>query len=139
MTAYKEVFIGYKFTWEDKNILNKNLWSISQALIDAWYNYFHSLHLEEYFRSQKMTPEQIYDFCENRLEKSDIFLAFINSQTPSKWMKQELEKAVEFKKKIILAIKTWLSWYDDYFEKAHKIIHFTTLSHLNQILKETNL
>jgi hypothetical protein len=45
---------------------------------------FCSLWLEDFFSENNMTVDEIYEYCNNRLGESDIFLAFIKSEEESK-------------------------------------------------------
>jgi len=128
-----EAFLSYRFTGEDPVELDSILWKIRKSLSNIWLETFCSLWLEDFFRQNKMTADQIYCYCNNRLSESDIFLAFIKSEEESKWMKMELEEALRLNKKIVLAIKEWLN-HDNFRTNASKIIEFRTYDEIYEIL-----
>lgn len=128
-----EVFLSYRYTWEDPQKLEVVLMNIKNALATKGLSTFCSIWLDDFFAANHMTAEQIYTFCVQRLEKSDVFLAFIQSEAESKWMKMELEEAQRLNKKIILAIKEWLD-HLAFRTQAYKIVEYKTLEELYALL-----
>ncbi len=124
-----EAFISYRFTWEDPQELKSVLWRINDAFAMLGMSTFCSLHLEQFFRDNNMNAEEIYEYCNRRLEHSDILFAFIKSEHESKGMNLELDEAIKLNKKVILAIKEWLD-YPRFRTHAISVIEFQTIDHL---------
>lgn len=133
-----EVFISYRFTGENLIELDTILWNIRDSLSKIGLDTFCSLWLEEYFRENNMSVDEIYDYCTNRLSGSDIFFAFIKSEEESRWMKMELDEAIKLNKKVVVAIKQWLN-HDIFRTNASKIIEYKTYEDLYNLLNSPNL
>jgi hypothetical protein len=129
-----QIFLSYRFTGENISELKKTLNNITNILEKNEHEVFCSINLEEEFRRKKLTTEEIYSFCTNKLCDTDIFLAFIKSEDPSYGMKLELEKAIELKKKIILIIKKDLD-FSEFRKNAEKIIEYDTYKDLLDKIK----
>ncbi|MCT4616704.1 MAG: hypothetical protein N4A38_00670 [Candidatus Gracilibacteria bacterium] len=98
-------FLSHKFTGLKYEDINKDLSYIRDELFPSNSEYFCSLWMQEFFEKNNMSEDDIYKYCLEEQEKSNIFIAYITSDKMSKGMQLELDKAVELKQKIILIIK----------------------------------
>jgi len=120
-------FLSHKFTGLDYNDINNDLSYIKNNLIPKDSEYFCSLWMQDFFKKNNMTDNDIYDYCLIKQENSDIFLAYIVDKNPSKWMQLELDKAIKLNQKIIVIIKENLAGYPvfaDFIDYADKLIFF---------------
>jgi len=133
-----KIFISYRFTGEDINELRTILARISDALELRSNEVFCSLFLEDFFRNNGFSADDIYAYCLEQLEAHEIVVFFIKSPNASKGMELELEHAISSRKKIVLAIQKQLI-FNEFRQAAHSVIEYDELSDLFCILKEMNL
>lgn len=130
-----KVFLSYRFTGENPEVLKETIHNICASLEKVGYNHFCSFWKGDFFNENKFTHKQILDYALNELEKSDIYLAFIKSKDKSEGMLIEAGYALAKKKKIYLAIKKGIRTAF-MREIADKIIEFGTLEELYKKLKK---
>ena len=130
-----KIFISYRFTGENLSELKSILGKINEILKSKGHDIFCSLNEEEYFKSRKLTVDEIYEYCNQKLEEYDTILFFIKSEEKSKGMEMELEKAIKHNKRIIVAIKKNI-YFSRFCENAHEIIKYTDLENLYALLSK---
>jgi len=133
-----KIFVAYRFTGEDIIELENVLSKIKNILEAKGANIFCSLFLEEHFKNEGFSSQEVYDYCSKQLLKHDIILFFIKSGEKSKGMLIELEEAIKNNKKIILTIRKNLH-FAEFRQAAHQIIEFDELSNLYDLLSESEL
>lgn len=133
-----EVFIAYKFTGEDIVKLWDTIKKVSESIKKTWNSVFNSFELLDYFAQNKMSVDEIYEYCTNRLDKSDIIIALIWSDDESKWMILELERSKNLNKKIIFFIQKDLT-NKSLLSFATKIIEFDKIEDIYEMLSDKNL
>jgi len=133
-----EVFIAYKFTGEDIIKLWDTIKKISELIKKTWNSVFNSFELLDYFAQNKMSVDEIYEYCTNRLDKSDMIIALIWSDDESKWMILELERAKKLNKKIVVFIQKYLA-NKSLLSFATKIIEFDKMEDIYEMLSDKNL
>jgi uncharacterized protein YqgQ len=131
-----KIFVAYRFTGEDINELEIILSRIKSILESKGGDIFCSLFLEEHFKNEGFSSQEIYDYCSQQLKKHGIILFFIKSEDKSKGMEIELEEAIKNNKKIILVIRKNLH-FAKFRNAAHQTIEFNELSDLYDLLAKT--
>lgn len=129
-----EIFLSYRFSGECPKHLEDVMGNITKSLNSRNYQVFCSLGLEEEFQNKQMTSDEIYAYCSQRQENSDIFMPIIKSEHPSSGMVMELEKAIELNQKNILLIQQDLE-FPQFREAAQQIIEYQTLPDLYKTLE----
>jgi len=117
----KRIFLSFKFTGEDYDELDDFLTKASQALVKNNNAVFCSLWLEELFQQKKMSAEQIYEYCINKLAQNDVFLAFIRKEEESRGMLLELDEAIRQGKKVILFIKKGINGHQKFRSFSNEV------------------
>lgn len=132
-------FLSYKFSGVDFDELQTILPQIELALQELWLDVFCSIYLEPMLREQKMTYDEILDFCLKKQEDASIFFAFINHEQESHGMSQELANAIKLQQKIVLWIRRWLDY--GLFRQAalQRVIEFDTVDELCALLSNNGL
>lgn len=97
-----DVFLSFRFTGENHDILNYRLTRLKQIFEKFGLNVFCSFFLEDYFQENNFTTDEIYQFCEDQVLSSDIVFFFFTSHNHSNGMKKELRQALISEKKIIM-------------------------------------
>jgi hypothetical protein len=133
-----KIFVAYRYTGEDISKLEKILSKIKNILEKKGNDIFCSLFFNEHFESKKMSTNDVYKFCLEQLISHDLILFFIKSEEKSHGMELELRKAIEHKKKIVVAIQKNLC-FSEYRIRASKIIEFDDLPNLFNLLKTIDL
>ena len=128
-----KIFLSYRFTGEDQQELSKMLGMILEILESAGHSVFCSFSLEDYFREQEWSVEEIYAYCLAEQEKCDIVLAIVKSEDRSRGMEVELEHARTLNQKCVLAIRKELG-LPRFREQASYIFEYTNLNDLCQQL-----
>lgn len=129
-----KIFLAYRFTGEDPIVLEQTLSQIKMTLESAGHSVFCSFWDEQHFHDNNFSNKQILEYVLEKLNSSDICLAFIKSTEKSEGMLLEAGYAFAQKKPIWVAIKngvktTFLT------ELAEKVIDFETLDELCQKLE----
>ncbi|MFH1211550.1 MAG: nucleoside 2-deoxyribosyltransferase [Candidatus Woesearchaeota archaeon] len=124
-----KVFLSYRFSGEDPEVLRKTIQSICESLKKAGHDPFCSFWEGDFFKENKYSNKQILQHALKELENSDIYLAFIKSEDKSEGMLIEAGYALAKGKKFYLAIKkgvhtTFIK------ELADTIIEFENLEEL---------
>ena len=128
------IFLAYRFTGENHEELGKILGNIRDSLQNAGHTVFCTFWLEDYFREMNFSLDQRYEYGLKKIDESDIFLAFVKSPHSSKGMVMESGRAVERKKRYVLAIKKGLD-FPKFRSAAHQIIEYGEFSELYSKLK----
>lgn len=129
-----KIFISFRFTGEDVEILKITLDKIKEIFESRGHDIFCSLYEDDFFKSKNFSVDEIYDYCNQKLKDYETILFFIKSSEPSKGMEMELDRAIKHNKKIIIAIQKNLN-FTKFRTNAHKIIEYTDLEHLYTLLK----
>jgi hypothetical protein len=132
-----KIFISYRFTGEDKKILEVILGNITKTLKSKRYDFFCSFYKENYFKEQNFSRNQRYEYYIQKLKDCEIILFFIKSSDDSEGMKIELDQAIKHDKKIVIAIQKNLS-FTNFRKNAHDIIEYRNLEHFYKILETYN-
>ncbi len=90
-----KIFLSHRYTGEDITSLTIALRIITDTLESLGHAVFCSLWLIPYFEEQKMTADDNYAYCLEAMHGSDYMLAYIQSDSESKGMIMELDRAVE--------------------------------------------
>ncbi|MBU0898322.1 MAG: toll/interleukin-1 receptor domain-containing protein [Nanoarchaeota archaeon] len=128
------IFLSYRFTGEDSKELEEILTNIRDSLQSAGHSVFCSFWLDNIFRGKNFTTEQIYEYGLQKVDESEVFLAFVKSAYPSKGMNIESERAIEKNKRYILVIKEGLE-FPEFRYAAHQVIEYEQLDNLYSKLK----
>jgi hypothetical protein len=137
LKVMSKIFISYRFTGENIILLEDVLSNIKASLEDTGNSVFCSYFLENFFQNKHFSTRKIYEYCEDELKKSEFFFAFIKSKEQSKGMFNESNLAHKLGKKYVLAIPPNLD-FDDFREKADKIIEYDSYNELYFSLRQDN-
>lgn len=137
MKKNKKIFISYRFSGEDLKTLHEIMDNITRIIQTKGYNFFCSLYHEEYFKEQKLSKAQRYEYYKQNVKDSDIILFFIKSEHKSGGMEFELGQATLHKKEIILAINEKLD-FQDFRKNANDTIKYNNLKEFYEILDQYN-
>lgn len=95
-----KIFLSYKQTWVDSDILSFELWLIREFLNELWHEvYIYFLDEEE-----EDTPTDIILKVKHQIKKADLVIWYINYPEKSEWELIELWIAEALNKKILLLI-----------------------------------
>lgn len=122
-----KIFLSYKQSWVDSNILKKELSYFKDKIQEKWDNIF-IYYLDKEFENKN----DILITVKEEIRKSDIFLCFINHAELSEWMLLELWIAYSLNKRIILLVND--SFKDEYFlsfQATTEIIYFDEIENLD--------
>ena len=129
----KKVFISYRFVGEDIKVLEIIMSRILKILEIKGYNTFCSLYKENYLKKNYKSKAERYDYYKQNIKDSDIILFFIKSKDKSGGMEFELEQAINYEKKRILAIQEDLK-FPNFRDKANDIMEYKNLEQFYKIL-----
>lgn len=129
------IFLSYRFTGEDPDILHQTLIPICANLSQAGHDVYCSL-FDPTCRSNNV--DEIYTHCLEKLSEHETLLAFVNSSSQSKGIELEIDFAQKAGKKVILAIHT-TALYPKVRQAAHEIIEFQHVSQLLEVLPALEL
>ncbi len=129
-----KIFISYRFTGEDMKALEVVLGNITKTLKSRRYDFFCSFYKEDYFKKQKFSRDQRYEYYIQNLKDCEIILFFIKSNDYSEGMETELDQAIKHDKKIVVAIQKNLG-FTNFRKNAHDIIEYRNLEHFYKILE----
>lgn len=138
MSEPKTIFLSYRFTGEDINELTETLGKILAALRSVGHTVYCSIEDEKWFRENHRTNKEILKHALERLDKSDIILAFVKSDQKSEGMLLEVGYMIARGKSFSLALKhgiktTFLA------ELAEPLIEFDSIDDLCDKLTKVNL
>lgn len=138
MSEPKTIFLSYRFTGEDINELTEMLGKILAALRSVGHTVYCSIEDEKWFRENHRTNKEILKHALERLDKSDIILAFVKSDQKSEGMLLEVGYMMARGKSFSLALKrgtktTFLA------ELAEPLIVFDSIDDLCDKLTKVNL
>ena len=138
MNEPKTIFLSYKFTGEDINELTETLGKILSALRSVGHTVYCSIEDEKWFRENHRTNKEILKHALERLDKSDIILAFVKSDQKSEGMLLEIGYMMAKGRSFALALKretktTFLA------ELAEPLIEFDSIDDLCDKLTKVNL
>lgn len=124
-----KIFVSYRFTGENPDILKEEMTSIRETLEKNGNQVSCSFWTEKVFREEKYSNKQILEHALKELEGADIMFVYIKSDQKSEGMLLEIGYALHLKKKIILAIKkdTKTTFVR---EMSDKVIEFTKFNDL---------
>lgn len=138
MSEPKTIFLSYRFTGEDINELTETLGKILSALRSVGHTIYCSIEDEKWFRENNRTNKETLKHALERLDKSDIILAFVKSDQKSEGMLVEIGYMLAKGKPFALALRrgtktTFLA------ELAEPLIEFDSIDDLCDKLTKVNL
>ena len=125
----KKIFVAYRFTGEDLDILQRNLDQIKRALEARGLEAHCTIADEQSYRALNLTVKQILDNALQQLDACDLVFAFVNSASRSEGMLIELGYAFAKSKPIILAARKGVNVHSS-TAVAHRIIEFDSMNNL---------
>ena len=138
MNEPKTIFLSYRFTGEDINELTETLGKVLLTLRSVGHTVYCSIEDEKWFRENHRTNKEILKHALERLDKSDVILAFVKSDQKSEGMLLEVGYMMAKGKSFALALKretktTFLA------ELAEPLIEFDSIDDLCDKLTKVNL
>ena len=138
MNEPKTIFLSYGFTGEDINELTETLSKVLLTLRSVGHTVYCSIEDEKWFRENHRTNKEILKHALERLDKSDVILAFVKSDQKSEGMLLEVGYMMAKGKSFALALKretktTFLA------ELAEPLIEFDSIDDLCDKLTRVNL
>ena len=130
-----KIFLSHRYTGEDITSLTIALRIITDTLESLGHAVFCSLWLIPYFEEQKMTADDNYAYCLEAMHGSDYMLAYIQSDSESKGMIMELDRAVEMWLPIILVIKRWLG-HEQFRAVAGEVVEFERVDEIGERIRK---
>lgn len=124
-----KIFLSYRFTGEDPEELKIVIENICKSLEKSGNEVYCSFFDGEYYKKNKFTNRQILEHTLNKLNQSDVYLAFIKSDQKSEGMLIEAGYAIANRKKIVLAIKKGIKTTFMH-QMADKLIEFHDLNEI---------
>lgn len=134
----KTIYLCYRFTGEDINELMETLGKILSSLRSVGHTVYCSIEDEKWFKENHKTNKEILNHALERLDKSDVILAFVRSDQKSEGMLLEIGYMIAKGKSFALALKreiktTFLA------ELANPLIEFDSVDDLCDKLIKVNL
>ena len=133
-----KIFLAYRYSGEDPDEVRRFLSVVQDSLEESGHYVFCSIRLEDVFRDNGFSSEQIYEYCTQRMEKCDTLLSLVRSSTRSKGMEVETSKAKELGIKHISAVRQG-EQYPEITSEADRVIFFNNRSHLSEQLKSLKI
>ena len=138
MNEPKTIFLSYRFAGEDINELTETLSKVLLTLRSVGHTVYCSIEDEKWFRENHRTNKEILKHALERLDKSDVILAFVKSDQKSEGMLLEVGYMMAKGKSFALALKretktTFLA------ELAEPLIEFDSIDDLCDKLTRVNL
>lgn len=130
----KNIFLSFRFTGEDPNEVEHTMGTLKSIIEENGHTVFCSFFQKEVFEQNEMAISDIYEYCLQKQEESNIVIAFIKSSEPSYGINIELQKAMDLNQKFILLIKEGLA-FSDFRSAADQIIEYKVLPELYKRLK----
>ncbi len=122
-----DVFISYQYSGIHPGLRKQVIDGVTRELKDQGQSYYCSLDDEEFFRSKRMSNEEIYAYCLDKQKKCDrILFVFIAGSVESAGMKKELDLAQEIDQKPGLrfnpgiGLRDWMKPYFVYTDQQNK-------------------
>ena len=128
------IFLSHRFHGEDQKELEYILGGMKESLESANHVVTCSLFMSDFFKLQKFTTNDIYDYMLKIQKECDVFMPVIWSTNQSKGMKLESDLAVKLRQRYILVRKEGVI-IPEYVEASHKIITFSNYEQLFRDLK----
>ena len=128
------IFISYRFTGEYPSELDFILGNMKSSLESAGHAVVCSFYLEDFFKQNRFDTDQIYTYMLKKQQECSVFMAFIKSETKSKGMVLESNRAVELKQRYVLVYKNGL-YLPEFHERAQEKIEFSDYEKLFSSLK----
>ncbi|MFO0763916.1 MAG: hypothetical protein U0518_03610 [Candidatus Gracilibacteria bacterium] len=130
-----KIFLSHRYTGEDIPSLTIALRTITDTLESLGHIVFCSLWLIPYFEEQHMTADDNYAYCLKAMQGSDLMIAYIQSETESKGMILELERAQEMGLPIVLVIKQGLG-HERFRSVAREVVEFECVEEIGRSVRE---
>lgn len=105
MEGTKRIFLAYRFTGEEIEGLTITLGKILSTLRQAGHTVYCSIEDEQSFRRNGIKNVAILRYAFERLDESDMVLAFVSSDLRSEGMLMEIGYALAKGKRIAVAMK----------------------------------
>jgi nucleoside 2-deoxyribosyltransferase len=138
MNKPKTIYLAYKFTGEDINELTKTLGKILSTLRSVGHTVYCSIEDEKWFKENHKTNKEILKHALERLDKSDVILAFVKSDQKSEGMLLEIGYMMAKGKSFALALKREIKTIF-LAELAEPLIEFDSIEDLCDKLTLVNL
>ncbi|MBI5913645.1 nucleoside 2-deoxyribosyltransferase [Candidatus Azambacteria bacterium] len=138
MNEPKNIYLVYRFTGEDIHELTETLGKILSVLRSVGHTVYCSIEDEKWFKENHKTNKEILNHALERLDKSDVILAFVRSDQKSEGMLLEIGYMLAKGKSFALALKrgtktTFLA------ELAEPLIEFDSINDLCDKLTKVDL
>jgi len=123
------IFISYKQTWIDKDILKKELYFLKDNLEKLW----HTVFIYYFYKKQELPNYLLNQEFLKNIKKVDLVLAYVNYENKSEWQLLELWMAYSLGKKIkvLLNQKVKKNYFLIYW--LGEIIEFNNLNNIDFI------
>lgn len=125
------IAIAYRYTGEDPREVKELLEKVCSSIRSRGHDLFCSIEVEQRFRDEEFTLDQIYDFCRVEFKKRDVIFVLLRSNNKSKGIELELSDANTEQKPVVLATPRHVNLYRD---QAQQIIEYDSLEELCQLL-----
>ncbi len=130
-----KIFLSYRFTGEDPAELKESLGKILATLrVGNKHEVYCSFEDELWFREKNRTNKEIMEHAFQKLDNSDLLLAYIKSDEKSEGMLVEIGYVVGKGKPFALALKRGVKT-TSIQQMANPLIEFDTLDDLCEKLK----
>lgn len=130
----ENIFLSHRFHGEDQKELEYILTNMKQSLEIAWHKVICSIFFESYFREQKFTTDQIYDYMLKQQEECSVFMPVIWTNKESKGMNLESDLAIKLEQRYILVHKEGIM-KQQFYDNCHRKISFSNYEQLFNQLK----
>ncbi|MBN1792771.1 hypothetical protein JW826_03745 [Candidatus Woesearchaeota archaeon] len=135
LAVMSSVFLSYRFTGENKSRLERVLGSIRGALESAGNDVFCTFWMEEFFKKQGFSADDIYNYALQEMKNNDLFLLFIKSSHPSKGMMLESQRAVDLGMRYVITIRNSIPIPEYARDLKKEVIRYESFKALEQKLK----
>ncbi len=129
-----KIFLSYRFTGEDPVELKDNLGKILDVLRTNKHDVYCSLEDEAWFQEKTHTNKEIMEHAFQKLDESELLLAFIKSDDKSEGMLLEIGYFLGKGKPFALALKNGVKT-TSIKEMANPLIEFENIDNLCEKLK----
>lgn len=130
-----KIFLSYRFTGENPQILKETLSQIVTALNASGHQVWNSLDSQDRYIKDKFDNHGIMQDALKNLDQADALLAFINSSEKSEGMLLEIGYALAKKKKFLLAIRKDIKT-TSLRQLADTVIEFSDLEDLSNKISQ---
>jgi len=128
-----KIFLSYRFTGEDQKELASTIGAVTNSLRENSHEVYCSLEDEGWFREKKHTNSEIMEHAFQKINESDLLLAFIRSNDKSEGMLVEIGYAIGKGKRFALALRRGAQTTSIH-EMANPLIEFESIPELCQKL-----